>query len=205
MPWDPRRILAVPAAYTGFAGLLGARRSRAEVVRTYVRPQPGDRVLDCGCGPGEFCAFLPDVEYVGIDVDERYVTEARRRYGERASFRLGPVGPETIRDDERFNLVLAMGLLHHLDDREVTSLLEIAHRSLAPGGRLVTIDPCYAPDQSRIARMLIDLDRGEHVRSAEAWPALVEPIFPGAEMHVRHDLLRVPYTHLVMECAASPS
>jgi hypothetical protein len=44
------------------------------------------------------------------------------------------------------------------------------------------------------------MDRGEHVRSLEEWPPLVEPVFPLARTHVRHDLLRIPYTHVIMDC-----
>jgi SAM-dependent methyltransferase len=200
MGWDPRGVLASPAVYHAFSQLLGARRSRAEVVRLYVRPRPGNRVLDCGCGPGEFVELLPDVEYVGVDLDERYVAEARRRFGARASFRLGPVGPGTMHEKAHYDLVLAMGLLHHLDDATVRDFLRLARRALKPTGRLVTLDPCRAPGQSRVARLVIDMDRGEHVRSLEEWPPLVEPVFPLARTHVRHDLLRIPYTHVIMDC-----
>ena len=62
----------------------------------------------------------------------------------------------------RFDVVLAMGLLHHLDDAECAALIGFAHASLDPGGRLVTIDPAYAPEQARVARWLIGRDRGEH-------------------------------------------
>lgn len=200
MSWDLRKVLASPAAYHGFALLLGARASRAEVVRRYVRPRPGDLVLDCGCGPGEFLEHLPDVEYVGIDLDERYVAEARRRFGGRATFRLGPVGLSTMREEGRYDLVLAMGLLHHLDDGTVREFFRLARRVLKPTGRLVTLDPCYSSGQSRVARLVIDMDRGEHVRSVEEWPPLVEEAFPAVRIHVRHDLLRIPYTHLIMDC-----
>ncbi len=196
---DPRRVLALPAAYRLFSNLLGARRSRAEIVRLYVRPRPGDVVLDCGCGPGDLLDVLHGVEYTGLDVDEAYITEARERYGERAAFRLGPIGAETVPETEHFDLVLAMGVLHHLDDATVRGFFDVARRALRPGGRVVTIDPCFVDGQSAIARRLVAGDRGEHVRRLEAWRPLVEPAFPDVVMHVRHDLLRLPYTHLVME------
>jgi len=195
-------LLAVPALYHGFALLLGARRSRAEIVRLYVRPEPGDRVLDCGCGPGEFVELLPGVEYVGVDVDDRYVAEARRRFGAGATFRLGPVGPDTVPEESHYDLILAMGLLHHLDDCEVRDFMRLARRALKPTGRLVTLDPCYAPEQSSAVRCLLDLDRGAYIRTLDEWGPLVEPVFPAVSTHLRHDLLRVPYTHLIMECPA---
>ncbi len=202
MRLDPRRLLASPALYHGFASLVGAQRSREEIVARYVRPRPGDRVLDCGCGPGEFLEHLADVEYVGIDLDERYVDAARRRFGDRGEFRLGSVGPETMHEAGRYDLVLAMGLLHHLSDDVVGEFFRLARLALKPTGLLVTLDPCYVPGQSRVARLLLDLDRGEHVRTLAEWGPLVEPFFPGPTMHVRHDLLRIPYTHVIVEGVA---
>ncbi len=197
-----RAILAVPAAYRLFQNLVGVHRLRVEYVSKYVRPRPSDRVLDCGCGPGDLVAYLPDVAYVGIDMDEGYIESARARFGDRASFRLGPVGAETMGDDGHYDLVLANGLLHHLDDARVSEFLRLASRNLKPSGRLVTFDGCYTEDQSPIARRLLDMDRGSHVRTLDAWLGLVRPVFPTVQAHLRTDLLRIPYTHLVMECPA---
>ncbi len=56
-----------------------------------------------------------------------------------------------------------------------------------------------------MARYFLDKDRGEYVRSLEEWPPLVQPTFPSAILHLRHDLLRIPYTHLIMECPTEES
>ena len=200
--WDPRRVLSRPVVYRLFSAMLGAHRSRTECVAKYVRPKASERVLDCGCGPADLFAYLPNVEYVGIDIDADYIAEARRRFGDRATFRLGPLGPETMIEAAHYDLVLVWGVLHHLDDDQVRDFMSLARRSLKPTGRLVALEPCYTKDQSRMARYLLDRDRGEYVRSREEWPRLVAPTFPSATFQVRHDLLRIPYTHLVMECPA---
>ena len=197
-----RAILSLPAVYRLFQSLVGVHRLRVEYVAEYVRPRPSDRVLDCGCGPGDLVAYLPEVDYVGIDMDEGYIASARARFGDRGSFRLGPVGAETMRDEEHYDLVLANGVLHHLDDAEVSEFLRLAARNLKPSGRLVTFDGCYTEGQSRIARKLLEMDRGSHVRTLDAWLELVRPVFPAVQPHLRTDLLRVPYTHLIMECPA---
>lgn len=198
--WDPRRFLALPVVYRLFSNLLGAHRSRIECVAEYIRPKASDRVLDCGCGPADLLEYLPDVDYVGIDIDADYIAEARSRFGDRATFRLGSLGMETMTEEAHYDLVLAWGVLHHLADEQVREFMSLARRSLKPTGRLVTLDPCYTEGQSRVARYLLDRDRGQHVRSLEEWPHLVRPTFPSAAFHVRHDLLRIPYTHLIMEC-----
>ena len=59
-------------------------------------------------------------DYVGIDIDAEYVTGARSRYGDRATFRLGPLVEDTMTEEAHYDLVLAWGVLHHLDDDRVT-------------------------------------------------------------------------------------
>lgn len=197
-----RAILSLPVAYRLFQRLVGVHGLRVEYVEKYVRPKASDRVLDCGCGPGDFVTYLPGVDYVGIDMDESYIASARANYGDRGSFRLGPVTAETMSDEARYDLILANGLLHHLDDAQVSEFLRLAALNLKPSGRLVTFDGCYTENQSPVARRLLDMDRGSHVRSLDAWLELVKPVFPAVKTHLRTDLLRIPYTHLVMECPA---
>ena len=197
-----RAILSLPGAYRIFQSLVGVHRLRVEYVAEYVRPRSSDRVLDCGCGPGDLIAYLPGVEYVGIDMDESYIRLARARFGDRGSFRLGPVSAETMSDEGHYDIILANGLLHHLDDAQVSEFLRLASRSLKATGRLVTFDGCYTEDQSPITRRLLDMDRGSHVRTLDAWLELAKPVFPTVRPHLRTDLLRIPYTHLVMECSA---
>ena len=188
--------------YRLFSTLTGAHRSRTECVAKYIRPMASDRVLDCGCGPADLIEYLPALEYVGIDIDADYVAAARSRFGDRATFRLGPLGADTMKEEAHYDLVLAWGVLHHLNDDQVMEFMSLARRSLKHTGRLVTLDPCYTEGQARVARYLLDRDRGEHVRFLEEWPRLVKPTFPSATFEVRHDLLRFPYTHLIMECPA---
>lgn len=150
---DPRSILSFPSVYRLFGTVIGADRSRIECVERYIRPKTSDRVLDCGCGPGDFLEYLPSVDYVGIDIDEEYIAAARSRYGGRGTFRLGAVEKETIHEENHYDLVLAWGLLHHLDDDQASEFLRLARRCLKPTGRLVTLDGCYTDDQSRAARL----------------------------------------------------
>jgi len=199
---DLRSILSLPSVYRLFSSLIGAHRSRIVSVEEHIRPKAGDRVLDCGCGPGILLEYLPDVDYVGIDIDENYIESARRRFGDRGTFRVGTVDQNTIHEESHYDLVLGWGLLHHLDDAQVGTFLRLARRCLKPTGRLVTADPCYTEDQSRFVRYLLDSDRGEYVRSLDAWLALVRPVFPAVQARIRNDLLRIPYTHVIMECPA---
>jgi len=130
---DPRSILSLPSVYRLFQTLVGAHRARIVCVERYIRPKASDRVLDCGCGPGILLEYLPAVDYVGIDIDEKYIAATRRRYGDRATFRLGAVEQETIHEEDHYDLVLAWGLLHHLDDDQASEFLRLACRWAVSG------------------------------------------------------------------------
>jgi SAM-dependent methyltransferase len=196
-----RRVLSQPDVYELWSRLVGADRSRRVLIREHVRPWPGARVLDLGCGPGDLVHYLGDVRYVGLDISEAYIERARRVYGGRAEFQLGDA---TCLDDDlvNFDLALAFGVLHHLDDAEARALFRSAAGALAPGGRLVAVDPALTADQHAIARFLIARDRGRNIRSPSQYEKLAEEVLSESRFVVRHDLLRIPYTHCVIEARA---
>ena len=97
-------------------------------------------------------------------------------------------------------MVLAVGVLHHLDDSESISLLKLAYTALKEGGRLVTYDGCYVEGQSKMAQFIISQDRGRYIRKKGEYYNLACQVFKNVKQDLRHDLLRIPYTHLIMEC-----
>jgi SAM-dependent methyltransferase len=197
-----RRLLERPSLYQLFSWLVGAENSRSFYVERFVKPVDGERVLDIGCGPADILDHLPRVEYFGFDINPSYIDSAKRRYGERGRFHCQRVSEARIFTDEpdSFDIVLATGILHHLDDREAIELFEIAQRALRPGGRLVTFDGCYVEGQSGVARYLLGRDRGEFVRTREGYTRLAESVFGKVKASITHDLLRIPYTHIILEC-----
>jgi len=192
-------LLGVPIFYRAFGRLVNGD-ARAIYQREYLRVKPGERVLDIGCGPADMLEVLPNVTYVGFDGSAEYIEAARRRYGERGRFELRRITPGSLSEFEGFDLVMANGVLHHLDDAGAHELFEIARAALRPEGRLVTLDGCYTSRQSAIARYLLSRDRGRFVRTAPDYEALARSHFPSVIAHLRHDLLRIPYTHLILEC-----
>ena len=199
------RVLNQAGIYSALQNLLLRKGSRSRYVREFVRPFAGCRVLDIGCGPGDILAYLPESigGYTGFDMNPEYIEAARRRWGARGAFRCEKVEAATVKESDAYDIALANGTVHHLDDGEALSLFDIAHRTLRPGGRLVTHDPVYIENQHWFARWLIARDRGGAVRSREGYEALARSRFAQVESAILHDTLRVPYTILVMRCTKS--
>ena len=197
-----RSILTSPFVYRAWGILLGGPAATAEHVSRYLRPEPGDRVLDIGCGPADMLAQLPDdVAYVGFDVSASYIEAARLRYGKRGTFIHASVGEPPPVEPASFDIANATGLLHHLSDEEALGTLRLAYDSLKPNGRLITLDPPLGVEgQSRIARWLIEHDRGQNVRKPEQYLSLARNVFASVNAEIRHNPLNVPYTYFIMEC-----
>jgi SAM-dependent methyltransferase len=165
-------LLGHPAIYLLAQRALRATRPRYQSLAE-LDVRPGHRVLDVGCGPAYYLGHLPrEVEYHGFDTDARYLDYARRRFADRGTFHLGHYDEEQRARLPRFDRVLLMGLLHHLDDTEAHALLDLLARSLASDGVVVALDTCFDDELSALQTFLARHDRGKFVRSTAAYRTL---------------------------------
>lgn len=108
--------------------------------------QPGEDVLDLGCGTGTLAVAAaesqPTARIVGLDADPAILERARGKAadaGADISFDEGlstalPYGPAS------FDVVLSTYFFHHLRDEDKQRTLSELMRVLRPGGRLVVGD-----------------------------------------------------------------
>jgi SAM-dependent methyltransferase len=173
------------------------------VVDEYMKPQPGGRVLDIGCGNADLAGLLPaGVTYVGLDNNPKYIASAKARgldVIEANVDELGTLGYEP------FDVVVAVGVLHHLDDVTAKRLIADVGAVLSPTGRFVTFDPVNHPNQSYVSRTIMRFDRGRHIRVEAGYVQLISQTFDSPSVTVRYDLNPFPYAHciIVAEAAAA--
>lgn len=194
-----RAILSHPFIYTALQSMMGAHQARKRFVANFVKPFPGMKVLDVGCGPADILAYMPDVDYWGFDIDDDYIEQARKKFGARGKFHCKQLQTADLASLPSFDIVLAIGLFHHLDDAVAVEVMQLAAKALKPGGRLLTIDPCFEASQNPIARFLIRSDRGQNVRDKTGYAALADAVFESPRVEVRHTAW-IPYTHCFMDC-----
>lgn len=194
------RLLEEGYLYDFLQGIVGSKRARRHFVEHFAVLPSNARVLDIGCGPGTLIPFLGErlSAYVGFDHNPRYVQMAQERFG-RKSYHFFRADVSTAREclkerGLRFDAVLAAAVLHHLDDHDAVELLDLAVTFCAPGGFFASFDGAIIQHDNPIATAILRADRGRHVRTPEAYEALLRSRFSDIKCEVRRDLMRVPYT-----------
>lgn len=97
-------------------------------------PQPGERILDLGCGTGHLTHQIaePGAEVVGIDSSPEMIAQARQNYP-KLKFQLASA--LDFRTDRPFDAVFSNAALHWVQPPEQAAATMRA--ALRPGGRLV--------------------------------------------------------------------
>ncbi|HOI74688.1 MAG TPA: class I SAM-dependent methyltransferase [Syntrophales bacterium] len=130
-----RSLLSLPKVYNLGVGLLGSKKANYEIVYGYIKPKLKMRILDIGCGPASILKYLPQyVEYYGIDIDQRYIDAAREKYGDRAYFYCMPLESIYNKELSGFDLVMGLGVLHHLDDVNASAFFSFAAAAINDRG-----------------------------------------------------------------------
>src|SRR5205823_2441096 len=125
-----------------------------------------DRVLDIGCGSGDFtatvAALVPDGHVVGLEPQPSLIHEARGRSGRNQTFVEAPaqqVAAALPADLGTFDVVMSRSVLHWIPWPDHRSILEQCRLLLSPGG-VLRIE-CGGGDNVReVVRFLDDLAAG---------------------------------------------
>ena len=194
-----RSILSNPLIYEVLQKIMGVDRLRKNIVKQYVTPHSVKSILDIGCGPAEILKFLPEVEYYGFDISTTYIDTAKNDFNDRGVFYARQFTADELDKLPKFDLVLMLGILHHLDDKEARGIITLSKSALKDGGRLLAIDPVFTPKQNPVARYLVSKDRGQNVRTEQEYVSLTDGLFSLTNVELFHETL-IPYTRCLMEC-----
>ena len=143
------RVLHWAVRYDVMAWLfmLGRERAFRERLVGLARLQPGETVLDVGCGTGTLAIVAkrrvgPNGSIYGVDASAEMIDRAKRkarRGGVDVSFRNGVVEALPY-PDASFDVVLSTLMLHHLPRKARQECAREIRRVLKPGGRVLIVD-----------------------------------------------------------------
>ena len=137
---------------------------RRRLVREALATQPGERILDVGCGPGFYVSELldqvgPEGSVVGVDVSPQMLAVAQRRTEGHSNVEFHQADAVALpASDGEFDAALSVQVLEYVAD--ATKALTEMHRALKPGGRVVVWDVDWATlswhtsDEDRMERVL---------------------------------------------------
>lgn len=133
-------------------------------------------ICDVGSGTSRILKYLPShYSYTGIEPNSLYVSTAKDAYGTRGSFICG--GYEVLPNlKAKFDLILAIGVVHHLTDAQCTDFLRYSKSALSDGGSIILIDPVRISSQPLISKLLMDFDRGEHIRYQSEYNSIFDDV-----------------------------
>ncbi|MBW4890948.1 methyltransferase domain-containing protein [Mucilaginibacter sp. HMF5004] len=105
-----------------------------ESVMELLDVQPGERILDLGCGTGYLTQQISelDADVVGIDYSPEMIQKARQSYPE-VSFSVADASKFSF--TEPFDAVFSNAALHWVKDHD--AMMKCVYHSLKPGGRFV--------------------------------------------------------------------
>ena len=135
--------------------------------------KPSITVLDLGCSTGRAGREICDMQkqsYVGIDLAPRYIEFAKKN---------NPMADYRVMDGRNlefpthfFDIIMFVGVLHHMDDVTAKACLKEVRRTLKPTGYLLMAEPVFTSN-SLLSNIFLSLDRGKFIRESSQYIDLI--------------------------------
>lgn len=151
--------------------VVGGKSKLNKEIFKAVSPKEGENIIDIGCGTCEFSELI-NLDYTGIDMNESFLKKAKKRFPKRKLIRMD--AKKLDFKNNSFDKGLIMNFLHHFDDSDSNIILNEAKRVVK---NQIIIEDNIKPEKGFISKLLVRLDRGNHIRTKEQEIELVKKTF----------------------------
>jgi SAM-dependent methyltransferase len=192
------KVLALPICYDLFQTAVGSVRFRSSFVSENIDNFKADSVLDLGCGTASTSKLLPEnVSYIGLDTSSKYLEKAAKRTANRESkLILTDIADNTwTQSAGKLNstLGLALGIYHHINDAQLEETIFNVATVLAPGSKLVSLDPVVDSKTTMLANWFARNDRGQFIREPEMYVEMFRKHGFSIKYKITRNSFRIPY------------
>lgn len=147
-------------------------RNQKKIIRQYFSVSPDERVLDLGCGTGEFSPYFLKSRYTGIDIDLKNIEYAKKHY--QGDFLVADAGRLPF-PDETFDKVLVVGVFHHLSTENCRLAFNEINRVLKKNGKALIMEDTRS--KRPLVRIMQSVDQGAYIRNFAEWNSLLADNF----------------------------
>lgn len=151
-------------------------------------------VLDFSCGVGQYSTLFASKFYIGVDIDMKYISYAKKHYN--GEFLFMGKGSHLAIKEAVIDLILAIDVFHHLSEIEGDFALREFRRVLKRSGKIIIMDILPSESQSNLlAKLLIKLDKGYYAREMNEFAEMVSKYF---DIEKHYSTRSGPYTRQVL-------
>ena len=150
-------------------------RKEKKLIRKVFFDQNKKKVLDIGCGTGEYSDCFNPQNYTGIDISSDYIKYARKT---RKGKFLVMDATNLSFPNESFDIILIAAIIHHLDDKNAHAVLRQAKRVLGKNGRILIMEDAKIRSlDNPIVRFVQKYDLGAKIRTPDKYRDIFSKYF----------------------------
>lgn len=132
--------------------------------------QNESKILEIGCSVGNIAEIFTkyqNITYTGIDIDTKALEVAQKIYKSFKNFSFKQISlSELAKQEEKFDYMLFSGILHHVNDDELTKLISDAMKLVNCSGKIIISEPeAVRPSDNRLFKLFYNLEQGQFLRS----------------------------------------
>jgi len=192
-------LLRNPLVNSMFFKAMGYKFKENIILRNY----NGGSVLEVGCCTGDMSkifTFNGCSDYVGIDINKRYVDYATKKYGLGDAFVFKCMDVNNCTLDRTFDFIFLGSILHHISDGVAVKLLSSCKELLSDKGVILLMDPLTPTNQSSFkTKVWYFLERGKYVRDYEGYKFLMSEFTILQDSTMNYGLLDMRFIVLTMK------
>ncbi|AWN22146.1 SAM-dependent methyltransferase [Deinococcus irradiatisoli] len=155
---DERMVYSCGYFPNGDETLDQAQAAKLELVCRKLRLQPGEKLLDIGCGWGGLAIYAAQhygVSVLGVTLSEAQLKEAQARVQAAGLGHLVTLELRDYRDVQGpFDKVSSVGMAEHVGRKNMAEYFATAYRVLRPGGLMLNHAIASGLDQAKVSNLL---------------------------------------------------